>query len=80
MTVLKRWTSLSKAYRTLGEFYSSLRTRHVSLRRRPSLPQPNEAIFCNGRCTEATCFEDLCQSCISEYHEYMAEREAAYAH
>lgn len=27
-------------------------------------------MFCSGLCTEATCFEDLCGACLTEYHEY----------
>jgi hypothetical protein len=30
--------------------------------------------FCSGLCTEATCFEQLCGACVSEYFEYKESR------
>lgn len=31
-------------------------------------------MFCSGRCTEATCFEQLCKACVNEYFDFQKER------
>jgi hypothetical protein len=33
-----------------------------------------DSMFCRGRCTEATRFDDLCPACVAEYFDYQGER------
>jgi len=37
-------------------------------------PQAHDLMFCRGRCTEATRFDDLCPACVAEYFDYKNER------
>jgi hypothetical protein len=61
--------------RTPNAHFSISRTRvetHRPLLRDRQDPPPN--LYCSGRCTEATAFEHLCGSCLTEWHDWEKER------
>lgn len=75
MSNLKSSTNLVEQSPTQSVRYFTLRTPHQT--HRPVLrdrldPPPN--MFCSGNCTEATCFEALCGSCLQEWHDWNEER------
>lgn len=65
-------------YKKPSAHYFTLRTPLDSHPRRQSHPMTTAPalpeMFCDGRCTEATCFDDLCVACIAEWCDYQNER------
>lgn len=65
-------------YKKPSAHYFTLRTPLDFHPRRQSLPVTTAPVppemFCNGRCTDATCFDDLCRACIAEWNDYQEAR------
>lgn len=72
MRELKLLTHTFNTPKTHVDGYYTLKTSRASLPVQTSLDFHNT--FCSGLCTEATCFDDLCGACITEYHEYKGVR------
>lgn len=55
--------SISKTHRPL----------RLTFRKAPG-QTPVDLMFCNGKCTEATCLADLCPACEAEYFDWKMEK------
>ena len=67
MNELKLLTHTFSTHKTQGVGSYISRTSQLS----PTvLDLSHDFMFCRGRCTEATRFDDLCPACVAEYFDY----------
>lgn len=75
MSDLKPYNSSLEIYKKSNATYYISKTLQNQRRQiLQILPVGPVNYFCNGRCSEATRFDDLCQACLEEYYDFERSR------